>query len=389
MKIVLAGPTEVNLLKDLTGQSAPVDVHSFPLTAHLARAYSEAGHEVRIVVQSFDVAAPLPPYGDKISVAIVPRRKAKASIRDWFGYEVKTIREAINSFAPDVVHAHWTYEYARGALSSSAPALVTAHDVPVRLMPLMRPRYYWWPKLLQGFYVSRKAPLMTGQSPYTVEEWRTRMHRRLPMELVPNAVPTPNQDALIQRPVLDRQSPKFACVSNGFSGRKNVANLVLGFAELLKEVPGARLLLFGKEMEHGGEAMRFAQSLHLDQSIDCWGIVPNSQLMEALRSCDILVHPSLEESFGMVVAEAMSMAIPVVGGESAGAIPWLLDDGRAGILCDVTRPGAICKAMLDSLESGRRYLEPGLERIRSHFSLEVVSSQYLKLLDQIGNTSAQ
>ena len=50
----------------------------------------------------------------------------------------------------------------------------------------------------------------------------------------------------------------------------------------------------------------------------------------------------------------MHAALPVIGGQRSGAIPWTLDEGRCGLLVDVRDPGAIADGIL------RLFADPGL-----------------------------
>jgi glycosyltransferase involved in cell wall biosynthesis len=47
----------------------------------------------------------------------------------------------------------------------------------------------------------------------------------------------------------------------------------------------------------------------------------------------------------MTLIEAMSQGLPVVAGAHAGAVPWVLGHGRAGVLVDVDDPRAIARAV--------------------------------------------
>jgi glycosyltransferase involved in cell wall biosynthesis len=60
---------------------------------------------------------------------------------------------------------------------------------------------------------------------------------------------------------------------------------------------------------------------------------------------DCLVHPSRTEGFGLGVAEAMDARIPVIVSD-AGALPWLLEDGRCGVLVRERSSRAWTEAML-------------------------------------------
>ena len=80
--------------------------------------------------------------------------------------------------------------------------------------------------------------------------------------------------------------------------------------------------------------------------------------------------------------EAMSMGIPVIGGEKSGGLPWVLDYGKAGLLADITKPNEMAEKMNALLENKPLYLnlrEQGLERVRQLFSQEAVAKAYERI----------
>lgn len=70
---------------------------------------------------------------------------------------------------------------------------------------------------------------------------------------------------------------------------------------------------------------RLAAALDVTDYVVFHGIVPNSQVLEILRTTDIYVHPSFTEGQPRAVVEAMSVATPVVGA-NAGGTPENLPD---------------------------------------------------------------
>ncbi|MGA0398192.1 MAG: glycosyltransferase, partial [Ilumatobacteraceae bacterium] len=58
-----------------------------------------------------------------------------------------------------------------------------------------------------------------------------------------------------------------------------------------------------------------------------------SELAEFYSQCDLLVSPSLEESFGMTLIEAGLSGIPVVAPRNSGA-PEFIKHGWSGFICD-------------------------------------------------------
>ena len=80
-----------------------------------------------------------------------------------------------------------------------------------------------------------------------------------------------------------------------------------------------------------------------------------SDLSRALASADVLLNPSITESFGNVTLEAMACALPVVAADATGTTS-LVRDNENGLLVD---PADI-DAFADALESYAR--DPGLRR---------------------------
>ena len=67
---------------------------------------------------------------------------------------------------------------------------------------------------------------------------------------------------------------------------------------------------------------------------------------------DVFLHTSIEESFGMVLVEAMAMGIPVIAGKSSGGPQWILNEG-GGLLVDITNIDDVKNALQSLLETDR------------------------------------
>src|SRR5690606_7343510 len=104
------------------------------------------------------------------------------------------------------------------------------------------------------------------------------------------------------------------------------------------------------------------------------------QLIQKVAAAKVLLHPSVEESFGMAVLESMVVGTPVVGGEKSGFVPYLLNHGKAGVLCDVRSPeqveAAVAKLLTDDLY-GARIAASAYQYVQDNFSEEVVLEQHI------------
>jgi glycosyltransferase involved in cell wall biosynthesis len=87
---------------------------------------------------------------------------------------------------------------------------------------------------------------------------------------------------------------------------------------------------------------------------------------------DMLVAPSRSEGFGLAIAEAMAMGLPVVASR-VGGIPEVVEDGRTGILVPPSDSRMAAAAVIDLLSDRSRMAgmgRAGRQRILTQFSME-------------------
>jgi glycosyltransferase involved in cell wall biosynthesis len=118
-------------------------------------------------------------------------------------------------------------------------------------------------------------------------------------------------------------------------GRKRIDLLLRIFAEVLREVPEARLVRVGGPFEH--EQARLAHDLGVADSILILPFLERNVLSAVYRRAALVLLPSEEEGFGLPVLEAMTCGTVVVASDLA-----VLREvgGDAAVYCpvgDVTR----------------------------------------------------
>jgi len=87
------------------------------------------------------------------------------------------------------------------------------------------------------------------------------------------------------------------------------------------------------------------ESAGLHRNIHLLGWCTREQLKSLLAQADIFVLPSLDEGFGMVLAEAMCYGLPIIASR-AGAILELIDDGVNGLLVEPKDVKGLAKAII-------------------------------------------
>lgn len=377
MRIGIAAPADIGLLGPLLpGASLPPGLGS-TVISKLVHAFLEGGDRVVLYTLDPSVTRPVRFDRDGFTLHVGPYR-TRHRMRDMMEAERRSLRDMVLADPPDVISAHWCYEFALGARAAGLPTLITVCD--------------WAPTIL------RHSPDLYRLARLAMFGWTLASSRHF-------AAPSPHIAGLVRRysgkectivgQPLEEQSfrptprswpggdPMLVAIVNGWGRLKNSATLLHAFARLRQRVPAARLTLFGYDHGPGQPAEQWAQAHQVADNVRFAGFLPNPAVLEELSRAHLFVHPSLEESFGQVVLEAMAAGTPVIGGEKSGAVPWLLEGGRAGLLTDPLDPAALC-GMMEKLLTDPDLWESlsaaGLARVRQHFTAPAVVALYRDLL---------
>ncbi|XP_039070346.1 sulfoquinovosyl transferase SQD2-like isoform X1 [Hibiscus syriacus] len=246
------------------------------------------------------------------------------------------IISAVSQFKPDIIHASSPGIMVFGALAIakllSVPIVMSYHTH----VPVYIPRYtFSW--LVKPMWWVLKF-----------------LHRAADLTLVPSAaiardlqaekVTAANRIRLWNKGV-DSQSfhPRYRShemrlrLSNGepekpliiHVGRFGVEKSLDFLKSVMDRLPGARIAFIG-DGPYRGEL----EKLFTGMPAVFTGMIQGEELSQAYASGDVFVMPSESETLGLVVLEAMSSGIPVVGAR-AGGIPDIIpadQEGKSGFL---------------------------------------------------------
>jgi L-malate glycosyltransferase len=395
MKIGIAGPIATESIAGFLRDDPlrlPIGYEGAPFFSSLIAALLERGHEVCAYTTSvmWPTAVALPRVtarGERFTIHYVQSRRHSfrfngarlGRMADFYRLERENLVRAIVEDRPDIVHAHWTYEFALAAMASKHPYVVTCHDSPAKVLKYM-PNLYRFCRYLMARVVLRKATSLTAVSPYLKNEVQSLAS--VPIDIIPN--PLPKSVFAVSTPKdvnFDPLAPRLAMVTMGWGELKNPKTGMRAFARIRDQVPGATLHLFGADFGPGEAAQRWAAAESVETAVTFHGRLSHERLLENLRRIDILLHPSYEEGASLSVAEAMSLGVPVVAGRDSGGVPWLLDDGAAGVLTDVHLPEMMAEAVFALLGDVARYrgiARAAIARSRELFSPDAVATLYLE-----------
>lgn len=388
MHIGIAGPIATCDVAPLLDRSEglPRGYSGAPLLTTLMSELLAHGHRVSAFTLSSDLPlrrdATVVAHGPNFELHYVPMRPRAwppngwrpGRIIDLYAFERAGLRRALASARPDLVHAHWSYEFAWAALSSGLPHVVTCHDSPLlvaRMQRGWRTAGYRWLRAAMAWHVLRQAHVVTTVSPYLLGEVQPLCG--VTVDVVPNPV---GSAAFARRWVGSPHGRRILMVANGFDVRKNAQAGLRAFALLAQRLPGAELHAYGNDFGPGQAADRWWTAEGLCGRVRFLGTARHACVLDAMAACDALLHPALEESFGAVLAEALAIGLPVVAGEHSGAVPWVL--GASGQLVDVRSPEAMADALVRVLEADDGEQRAGAlrESVRRRFGADVVTQAF-------------
>jgi glycosyltransferase involved in cell wall biosynthesis len=270
-------------------------------------------------------------------------------------------------FRPDVIHVH--------VYDAGWPAVLigTLHHIPV----VVSEHFSSFPRRLLAHLDLAKAWLAFrwASSVLTVshalQEAIERYGLRARFQVVPNVV-----DTTLFSPCAQRRAdadPKRLLVVGQLEPVKGVPYLLQALSALRKRRDDWHLDIVG-DGDRRMEYEQLAADLELCDKVTFHGLKPKSEVAEFMRRADLLVLPSLFETFSAPAAEALATGTPVLATRCGGPEEFVVDN--VGVLVSPGDVDALRLGLDSMLDRLQRYSRREISQYaRERFSLEVVGAQ--------------
>jgi glycosyltransferase involved in cell wall biosynthesis len=297
------------------------------------------GHEVRVISPEGFRTVPMPSYPE-IPLAVLPGRKVARLMRDY---------------APDAVHIATEGPLgvaARAYCLRSGWAFTTAYHTcfPEYIKARSGLPLAWTYALMKWFH-GPSAAVMVGTTAIRtllvehgfrkVVDWSKGVDTQL-------FHPAHRDASQYQRPVFL------------FVGRVAVEKNIAAFLQL--ELPGTKVVV-GDGPQRAELQRRFKDAVFV-------GVKSGHELASYFQAADVFVFPSLTDTFGLVLIEALACGTPVAAFPVRGPID-VIKDPAVGVLDSDLRAAAL-KALTLDRAAARRYAES--------YSWERCTQQFLEHL---------
>ncbi len=183
------------------------------------------------------------------------------------------------------------------------------------------------------------------------------------------------------------------CVIGRLVREKGYFELIEAFKTVVREVPGARLLVIGGALESDhdnaeSEIRKRVKDCGLDDAVRFLSF--RGDVEEILCASDIFVLPSHREGMPRSILEAMAMGLPVIATDIRGAREEVRD-GISGLLVNVGDSESLAAALVSLLRDperrarmGRRGREIAVERFDEKSVIKKQTDVIRRLLDEKG-----
>ncbi len=163
---------------------------------------------------------------------------------------------------------------------------------------------------------------------------------------------------------------------------KNCDGLLRAWALARAELGDRQLVIVGAGRDERYVALlhSLAADLGIAGDLVFVGGVPLEETVRFYQAADVFVYPSLNETFGLPILEAMACGSPVVTSDTS-AMPETA--GGAAVLSDPREPASIARAIVEAAGPGRDRLRDGGLRRAGEFTWGATGSSTLEVYREV------
>jgi glycosyltransferase involved in cell wall biosynthesis len=191
-----------------------------------------------------------------------------------------------------------------------------------------------------------------------------------------------------RRPQTEHRSVRFLFVGRLASG-KGLDKLLAAFSESRRAVPGITLTIVGDGPLRSGLEEEVARTA--GEGVVFKGFIDQDEMPGVYADADVLVFPSLGDTFGMALLEAAASGLALISSPLAGATEHLVREGESGLIVDPHSHGALVDALVHTGRAPASCVAFGkaAHRLSRAHTVEAASAGYLGAISQaLGRSDA-
>jgi glycosyltransferase involved in cell wall biosynthesis len=297
---------------------------------------------------------------------------------------VRATRKKLREIAPDIVHGQGTeLDCGISAALSGFPNVITIHGNMAELARLFGARmgsFYWLAGHLETFSLKRTEGVLCNSTyteglvaPRTSRIWRVSN----PLNLAYFETPTPEHPPATGKPVL---------LNIGLiTERKRQLELLRVAETLAHQGLSFEFVFVGQAPTTDPYAAEFLERIKPLERQGCARYVGTKSIPELIRLFDAshaLVHWPYEESFGLVVAEALTRGLRLFASRIGGVVD--ISAGVPGVdLFDAQDLDGLTAALATWLKQGSLRIPSAAEIMRQRYHPDVIAARHMEIYHEV------
>jgi len=321
-----------------------------------------------------------------VEVHIIPHYPRFERLRNYRLFQ-SAVNEQFSIIRPDIIHAQEAGSEALVALRSGFPTVVTAHGIRAEDSKFIssftrRLRFYFDSYLIERSVI-QQVKYLVAISHYVTDYFSSRFRPDIHLKYIPNAV----GDLFFDKVSVDHHADIL------FVGRvvalKRVHDLVQAFEIIHRQLPQSNLRIAGDTTSDPGYAQSIRSQIQqagLENRVQLLGQLNQVDLLQEYRNSALVVLPSAQENYPLVLAQAMAAGKPVIATRVGGVPDMLGLQGERGLLIDVGDASGLSQAIQRLLmNSEGRFLmgQAGYNYAQENFRPEKVAQRTLDFYQSI------
>lgn len=246
---------------------------------------------------------------------------------------------------PDLIHAHVVLPAGWAAVNLGRqhhiPMILTEHSGPFSMhLSNFYKRMLVRKTLTEADSIIAVSPALAGQI--------LSFHRQVEVNVIGNLVRSEFFVPPTRGAGLSNRTKRFLCIAL-LSEQKGLDYLLKASQILSQRGFKSFEIIIGGDGSARAKLEQMAKLLGIEQYCRFLGMLDRNEVKRWMQHCDVFVLPSLHETFGIVLAEAMACGKPVIATRCGG--PEFVVTEETGILVDVANPLALADAMTAFMEN--------------------------------------
>jgi len=204
------------------------------------------------------------------------------------------------------------------------------------------------------------------------------------VELIPNAINLRQFSTDIEPKNIDCGNAFKILCSGRFSPEKGQIYLIKAIAKVTRSIPVHLFLLGGGSEKYKQQLEIEVKKQGIENIVHFMDPIPYNEVPALYKSMDLIVQPSLSETFGIAILENMSLGNVIIA-SSVGGIPEIIDDGINGLLVPPANPEFLADKIIVALTDTelREKIKRNAPIKASRFDISKIIDRYESLLSDL------